>query len=65
MTKDEALKAVKEIKRISDDDETAHIREDELYTEFVEFIAAQGGDVGEIAKVVLSTHKIRFSRWCA
>jgi len=65
MTKEEALRMVEEIRNIEDIDEVAHSYEDDLREAFIEFVAKRKDKLGEIARIVLSTNDIRFSRWCA
>ena len=63
MTKDQILKAVKEIEKVADDDELAHIWEDELWEAFIEYVAKRKDSLGEKARLVLSTNEIDFGRW--
>lgn len=57
---------VKEISELSGDDEAAHSREDRLHVEFITHIAENWhGELAEMAKEVLKTNAINFSRWCA
>lgn len=70
---------IAEIESIKDDDERAHIKEDELYGEFVKFVSDIKPDTDEnsarrflelldlidMAKEILKTNDIRFARWCA
>jgi hypothetical protein len=65
MTKEDALKAVEEIRAESDDDEMAHIDEDNLHLEFIAFVAERTDRLGALAKIILSTKDIKFARWCA
>ncbi len=67
MTKERIKQRIAEIKRLATGDyEEAHVREDELYLEFIGFVAENPGvDFSEMAKLVLSVSRIEFARWCA
>jgi len=65
MTRDEALEAVAKIASLVDDDEVAHSMEDNLRGAFIEYAAELPGELGEIAKIVLSTDALNFCRWYA
>jgi hypothetical protein len=66
MTYKEIETKIAAIKESSGDDETAHGAEDQLRAEFISFVAkAAKGNLQKKAKLVLSTDKIRFCRWCA
>ena len=65
MTKKEVIAKIQEIKNISGDDEVAHAKEDILYKTFIEFVSKRNDKLGEIARILLSTKDIDFSRWCA
>ena len=65
MTKEEILQAVQKIRDIAGDDERAHSQEDALREGFIEFIVERNGELGELARLVLSTNEIDFARWCA
>lgn len=66
MTLDDIKKAVAEIEEISDDDETAHAREDDLFMAFINHVARSGPpELAEMASEVLKTQQIGFARWCA
>jgi hypothetical protein len=66
MTIDDIRKAVKHIEGVSGDPEAAHSKEDDLYHAFVKHIAkSEMGNFSIMAKEVLKTEKIKFSRWCA
>lgn len=66
MTINDIEKAIAKIKAAADDDEMAHVYEDELYAAFIGYVAGGGSDnLSEKAKLVLSTEDISFSRWCA
>ena len=57
---------VEQIERTRRDGEAAHSMEDGLRNEFIEFIAEHGPeDLAEMAKEVLKTNEIEFSRWYA
>ena len=57
--------AIKKIKSMAGDDEAQRFLEDELREKFIKDIARYPGTMGDKAKLVLSTKKIKFSRWCA
>ena len=62
----EVLTRVENLKKISDDDEKAHIFEDALYSEVLDFIAHECEDLEEakgVCKAALTTESISFSRW--
>lgn len=63
MTRAEALAAVEAIKGLVADDEAAHSCEDGLRANFIAYVAGMPGELGELAKIVLSTDEISFSRW--
>lgn len=66
MTREEIEARIKEIKNRSHDDEIAHSLEDQLYENFIEWIAeSAGNEAGELAELVLTTREISFARWCA
>lgn len=65
MTHDEAKQRVEEIRTLAGDDEAAHAAEDQLYHDFVFFVAMREGPHRAIAAEILKTGKIKFSRWCA
>jgi len=66
MTILEALERVKTIEDMRDDPESARSYEDDLYEDFVRFVADKNkGKLGEIAKLILETKKMDFPRWCA
>ena len=64
MTKDQILKEIEEIKKVAahDDDELAHILEEDLYEEFIEYVAKRKDSLGEKARLILSTGEIDFGR---
>lgn len=64
MSMDTIQKALAEIKSRSSDEEVAHALESDLRKNFIEFIA-QGsyGDISEMAKEVLKSSDIIFTRW--
>lgn len=65
MTHDEAKRRVQDIRDMASDDESAHSAEDQLYADFVRYVASQEGPHRAIAEEILKTEKIDFSRWCA
>lgn len=65
MTIEEVKKRIDEIKMKAHDDEAAHGMEDSLREEVLEAIAFGAHNAKELAKIVLTTSEIEFSRWCA
>jgi hypothetical protein len=65
MTLGEIKKRVQEIKDERGDDEAAHVHEDQLREDFIEYIATLEGPIADKAKEVLKTNNIEFDRWCA
>ena len=62
----EIEKRIKEIENVVEDDEVAHIKEDSLYWDFVDYIAKTGNkDQRKKARMILRTKKFDFARWCA
>ena len=44
-------------------DDEAHALEDEIRKQFIQYVASQPGELGETARVVLSTGELDFARW--
>lgn len=69
LTKEKAASIVASIKKHSDDDELAHIKEDSLQARYIACIAnGMYGSIEEaveVGKIVHSTKKIDFARYCA
>lgn len=65
MKVNEVKERIEGIKEVVYDDETAHILEDNLYHDFVEYVAQEKGKAARIARLILTTDKIEFCRWCA
>jgi len=65
MTVNEAKQKVETLKEIAGDDEAAHGFEDNLRDDFIRYAATEKGKVGRIARIILTTSKIDFCRWCA
>jgi hypothetical protein len=66
MTTEEIANWIDHIEHIKEDDEAAHHEEDRLRGEFIRYVAEVGPpSLAEKARMVLSTNKINFSRWCA
>lgn len=67
MTPATARERVEAIAGAAGDDERAHNLEDQLYLDFVAHVAAHPGDVdlAGVAREVLRSQDIVFSRWCA
>ena len=62
----EARKRVQKVKEMANDPEEAHILEDQLFLDFVTSVAKTGPEpLQAIAKVVLKSKKIEFSRHAA
>jgi len=60
--------SVRELKKMRDDDESAHSFEDELRGSVLKDIASgkySKKECQEFAREVLKTSKIDFARWCA
>lgn len=63
MTVEEIKARVGKIDRYKCDDESAHALEDELYLDFIKWVAAKGGvKASTKAKEVLKASEIKFSR---
>lgn len=59
-------KRIEKIKECAWDSEVAHGDEDSLYEDFIRFVAVDGPEpFSAMAKEVLKTQEIIFSRWCA
>ena len=57
---------VAKIDAMKADDESAHSAEDALRAEFIALVAEVGSqELAEMAREVLKTDEIEFSRWCA
>tara|TARA_R110000737_G_C14623309_1_gene494003 strand:+ start:10056 stop:10259 length:204 start_codon:yes stop_codon:yes gene_type:complete len=67
MNRNEIIMRINDIKELRGDDESAHSLEDELYYDFIEYLSTACVPllVREKAKLILTTKKINFSRWCA
>lgn len=53
-------------KATNGDDEAAHALEDDLMREFIEYIAFIGFvELSEKARLILTTAKLDFQRWCS
>ena len=65
MNIDDIKLRIKAIKRMSHDPELAHAAEDETRVSFIEHIASFENPCQAMAKEVLKTSKIKFSRWFA
>lgn len=73
LTVDEVRKRVEHIRYISQDNESAHIEEDQLYRDVLQAIVDMGVrsdahpdlDMAELAREALKTCQIEFARWCA
>jgi len=66
MTKKEIRKRVKEIKELfvdEQDNELAHIKEDELREIFIKTLSKRQDHLGEKARLVLATNNLNFERW--
>ena len=68
MTIEDIQHEVLRVTYYKDDDEIAHHTEDELYENFISYIANNAPvpkDVADMASAVLETKRIEFKRWCA
>lgn len=68
MTTEEISKRLQLIRELKWDDEVAHSEEDELYRDFIGYVASLNGylpDLAAKAKLVLESREIGFCRWCA
>ena len=66
MTKGEIRERIAKIEAEAGDDETAHCDEDQLYYDFVEFIALAGDRTTRmLAEEVMRVRDIKFARWHA
>jgi hypothetical protein len=67
MTREEIEQAVAEIAKMGSwDDERAHCSEDQLREAFIRHVAdTAGGELSELARLVLTTSDMEFSRWYA
>ena len=66
MTLQEVHDRVEFIKRVAGDDEAAHVAEDQLHEDFIAWVHASGAvELAEMARVVLTTQDVEFSRWYA
>lgn len=49
-----------------EDDESAHVEEDALHLDFIEYVMKTGpSELAEMARLVLRSRDIAFARWCA
>ncbi len=65
ITQSDVRRRVKHIEGIADDDEAAHVEEDELYLEVLRAIVDGHPDGVKLATLALETQRMRFARWCA
>jgi lipase chaperone LimK len=67
MTTEEIEKRLEQIKNMAGDDESAHGAEDDLYREFIAYVASLDSlpSLSAKAKLILTTKDINFARWCA
>ncbi|MDD5543930.1 MAG: hypothetical protein PHX83_12220 [Acidobacteriia bacterium] len=56
---------ISEIDSVKTDYEKAHALEDELREDFIKEVAKRRDEIGEMAKLILSTNEIEFARDCA
>lgn len=47
------------------DDEKAHVMEDKLMIDFIEFVSDSDSKYAEMARLVLTSQSIKFARHCA
>lgn len=66
LTLKDIQKEVEKIRQLIGDQESAHVAEDYLYRSFIEHIAVTGTiKQRKMAKAVLKTQKIVYTRWYA
>lgn len=65
LTLEKAYEAIEQIKQSAWDYERAHSMEDGLWERFIELVAQRNDDLGELAKLVLTTKDIDFERYYA
>jgi hypothetical protein len=65
MTLLEIKNLIHDIRLCKGDPEAAHIKEDDLYEYFIRFVSQRNDGIGEMAKAILVTKNISFSRWYA
>lgn len=65
MTTEEIEAKIEGIRTGAGDYEVAHAMEDELQRDFIRYVATLGIPISSKAKLVLSTDKIDFPRYCA
>ena len=67
MNIDEIKKELIDIKDMADsnNDESAHIAEDELVKRFLQDLAKKDSDDGILAREIIKTYTINFGRWHA
>lgn len=61
----EVLRRIEEIRACAGDDEAAHGREDDLYHDFIRSLAPRHDRIGRLARLVLQTRLVTFTRHCA
>ncbi len=65
MKLEDIKKSIEEIKTEAGDDEMQHGLEDALYVAFIRFISESKSPYKDMAKEILKTEDLDFSRWCA
>lgn len=68
MTTEEINDRLQKIEAMKDDDEMAHLEEDNLHQAFIAYVAELKEHLPELAakaELVLKTREIEFSRWYA
>lgn len=65
MNKEEIAERVAVIERATWDFDGAHRLEDSLYLDFIKHVASQNGPYSAMAKQILKTQDLTFSRYCA
>jgi hypothetical protein len=65
MTPEKIKQRIKEIEKIKDDDEQAHIKEDELWFEVLLAIAEGHEEARGLATEAIQTRFVKFHRWCS
>lgn len=65
MTQEEIKQRLGSIRACMDDNESAHCMEDSLRGDFILYVANNGGELAEMAKLILTSDDFNFTRWYA
>jgi len=67
MTIDQIKERIEEIRSLVGDPEAAHSKEDDLYRDFIRYVALGSGGISIVvkARLVLTVIDIKFPRWHA